>query len=580
MLITDQPISTVTNPAYKEKISNFDPSFIIPGEQKVKTMISKSYNYNRENLKNLLNETATSVSLTTDLWSSRAKHGYLGITATWITTDFKIRDVMLEMMYAPSPHTAKNIAELLYQCITSWNLEGWVTTIITDNGSNMKAAFPFLIQKNKCESIQRLPCAAHTLQLAIGKGLAAAEILIAHVKRIVHFFSTQRQIERLEATQCKLGYKDILHCIQDVSTRWNSSYYAWDRLFYLKDAIIQLQADLCTSTNRDDKKDGNKLRKIMLSEEEWELLDQLVDLLTPFERTTKDFSGGTYVTFSNMISIIKELIFNMTCSLPSNNVTHHDENTVFESEGIEVTPIEVEDEEVISNITNKRISIKDPLNTEGVLENVKENIYSSLIFYWDKPNDAGLIASLLDPRYKELDFVELEDDKNRIIQKLRDEFSNNFPNKSPQVIEFPNDSITPTQDTESSLRSHKEYRQRRQMKIKKVGRLNSGNNNSDELNNYLNMPAALEKENPLDWWRARAQIFPKLSQIARKYLGIPATSVSSERLFSHANNLITVKRTRLDTDLAGKMLFLKRNLNSMQVFAKEWDEVEEMVQTS
>ncbi|CAG8758765.1 15597_t:CDS:2, partial [Rhizophagus irregularis] len=386
----------------------------------------------------------------------------------------------------------------------------------------------------------------------------------------------EQKIERLEATQCKLGYKDILHCIQDVSTRWNSSYYAWDRLFYLKDAIIQLQADLCTSTNRDDKKDGNKLRKIMLSEEEWELLDQLVDLLTPFERTTKDFSGGTYVTFSNMISIIKELIFNMTCSLPSNNVTHHDENTVFESKGIEVTPIEVEDEEVISNITNKRISIKDPLNTEGVLENVKENIYSSLIFYWDKPNDAGLIASLLDPRYKELDFVELEDDKNRIIQKLRDEFSNNFPNKSPQVIEFPNDSITPTQDTESSLRSYKEYRQRRQMKIKKVGRLNSGNNNSDELNNYLNMPAALEKENPLDWWRAHAQIFPKLSQIARKYLGIPATSVSSERLFSHANNLITVKRTRLDTDLAGKMLFLKRNLNSMQVFAKEWDEVEEM----
>ncbi|PKY47867.1 hypothetical protein RhiirA4_445082 [Rhizophagus irregularis] len=150
----------------------------------------------------------------------------------------------------------------------------------------------------------------------------------------------------------------------------------------------------------------------------------------------------------------------------------------------------VEDEEIISNITNKRISIKDPLNTEGVLENVKENIYSSLIFYWDKPNDAGLIAFLLDSCYKELDFVELKDDKNRIIQKLHDEFSNNFPDKSPQVIEFPNDSITPTQDTKSSLRSHKEYHQRRQMKIKKVGRLNSGNNNSDEIDNYLNMPAA------------------------------------------------------------------------------------------
>src|SRR6185369_2637210 len=112
MLITNQPISTVTNLAYKEMISHFNPSFNIPGEQKIKTMISKSYKHNCENLMNLLNETVTTVSLTTDLWSSRAKHGYLGVTATWITPDFKIKDVMLEIKYVPSLHTAKTIAEL------------------------------------------------------------------------------------------------------------------------------------------------------------------------------------------------------------------------------------------------------------------------------------------------------------------------------------------------------------------------------------------------------------------------------------------------------------------------------------
>ncbi|RGB32296.1 hypothetical protein C1646_763054 [Rhizophagus diaphanus] len=80
-----------------------------------------------------------------------------------------------------------------------------------------------------------------------------------------------------------------------------------------------------------------------------------------------------------------------------------------------ITPIEVKDKKVICNITNKRISIKDPLNTEGVLENIKENIYSFLIFYWNKPNDTSLIASLLNFHYKELDFVKLKDDKKRII---------------------------------------------------------------------------------------------------------------------------------------------------------------------
>jgi hypothetical protein len=105
----------------------------------------------------------------------------------------------------------------------------------------MKAAFPILTQKDQCEAIQRLPCVAYTLQLAIGKGLAPVEILAAHTKRIINFFSTQKQIERLEEVQHKLGYEDIMRCIQDVQTRWNSSFYAWDRLFYLKDAIIQLQ---------------------------------------------------------------------------------------------------------------------------------------------------------------------------------------------------------------------------------------------------------------------------------------------------------------------------------------------------
>jgi hypothetical protein len=87
----------------------------------------------------------------------------------------------------------------------------------------------------------------------------------------------------------------------------------------------------------------------------------------------------------------------------------------------------------------------------------------------------------------------------------------------------------------------------------------------------LSLPLALKTENPLDWWKLRLQMFPKLARIARKYLAVLATSVSSERLFSDAENLINTKRTSLDTNLAGKMLFLKRNLNIMHIFASEWD---------
>ena len=128
-----------------------------------------------------------------------------------------------------------------------------------------------------------------------------------------------------------------MHYIQDVQTRQNSSYYAWDRLFYLKDAIIQLQADLYTSINREDKNDGNKLKKILLSEEEWDLLDKLVDVLLSFEEMTREFSGGSYVTLSRMMPNINELIFNL--ALPDNTGTNDvndidylNDNTIFEGE--------------------------------------------------------------------------------------------------------------------------------------------------------------------------------------------------------------------------------------------------------
>lgn len=151
--------------------------------------------------------------------------------------------------------------------------------------------------------------------------------------------------------------------------------------FFLKDAITQLQTDLCTSTDREIKKDGNRLKRILLSDEEWELLDQLVDLLMLFEEATCEFSGNTYVTLSQTIPTIKKMIFDLATEMPSNIEEFLNEDTVFESEAAEIRPIDFDDDEIISNITKKSISIKNPLDTTGVLEKVKQNIYNALIYY-------------------------------------------------------------------------------------------------------------------------------------------------------------------------------------------------------
>jgi hypothetical protein len=44
------------------------------------------------------------------------------------------------------------------------------------------------------------------------------------------------------------------------------------------------------------------------------------------------------------------------------------------------------------------------------------------------------------------------------------------------------------------------------------------------------------------------------------FLSIPATSASSERLWSLASQIITIQQARLDSALVGDLMFIKENI--------------------
>jgi len=81
----------------------------------------------------------------------------------------------------------------------------------------------------------------------------------------------------------------------------------------------------------------------------------------------------------------------------------------------------------------------------------------------------------------------------------------------------------------------------------------------NEINEYLALEEIPFDKDPYTWWNERKEKFPILSQLSRKILGIRAASTPSERLFSDAGNLLTVKRTRIKPDLFSRVMFLKRN---------------------
>ena len=74
---------------------------------------------------------------------------------------------------------------------------------------------------------------------------------------------------------------------------------------------------------------------------------------------------------------------------------------------------------------------------------------------------------------------------------------------------------------------------------------------------------------PLEWWRTNAASLPYLARLARKLLCIPATSASTERIFSSAGLTITRLRARLTPDNASNILFLAGAYEKVKEFDDE-----------
>ena len=81
-----------------------------------------------------------------------------------------------------------------------------------------------------------------------------------------------------------------------------------------------------------------------------------------------------------------------------------------------------------------------------------------------------------------------------------------------------------------------------------------------ELGAYMQSSTIDSEDDPLLWWRAHKTNFPRLSNLARKYLCMQATSSPSERIFSSEGNMISCERSCLKPDMVNKLVFLAKNL--------------------
>ena len=241
----------------------------------MKGILHQAYTWSKEQLRSLLRGTMITVHLTTDLWTAKSRHGYLGVTATWLTSDFEFQEALLTCNHLPYPHTGEVISNELFQILEDWHLTSTAFIVATDNGANMVKAVR-LLGENYIDQIQRQPCVAHTLQLTVLEGLKQCKPFHRRIKSLQAFFRLPKQAERLHTAQqnsqthqlSENEYVDPLNVLTDVKTRWNSTYYAWKRVLELHNSMRNVSINLLSKSDQASQRESEKLERLCLSPDE------------------------------------------------------------------------------------------------------------------------------------------------------------------------------------------------------------------------------------------------------------------------------------------------------------------------
>ncbi|KAJ8967582.1 hypothetical protein NQ314_002767, partial [Rhamnusium bicolor] len=225
-----------------------------------------------ENLQQKLSK-VKSVCITIDHWRSSANESYIGVTAHYIDDQFEMCSSLLQCSLFEGSHTATAIADELRMILDHWNLTQKTLITITDNASNVTSAI------EKVLVWKHYGCFAHKLNLVVNSALDIPIVanVVKKIKVVVsHFKRSSQATEKLLKMQIQLGSnsKLPLRLLQDVVTRWNSTFLLIARFRQLQEAVRSTVANL-------DILSAPNLQ--MLSEDEWKIAAEMCILLEPFE---------------------------------------------------------------------------------------------------------------------------------------------------------------------------------------------------------------------------------------------------------------------------------------------------------
>ena len=411
---------------------------------------------------------------------------------------------------------------------TSYKIEDKVITTVTDNGSNVVKAFslpgyhddPFHQERYKDEeeddeereidaidlhdSLEYVSehdtCFAHTLQLVIKDGfkeIRAVRTILGKVATIVsHVRRSQSATEILEGER-RLQAKN--------ATQWNSELRSIKSILRVSEDKLRL------------------LDTAHLTAHERKILEDLVEILSPFQEATDFTQGANIVTSSFVIPCIRGL----KKSLETLSVTFNSRMVTALTDSLQIRMTKYESRELfmLASTLDPRFKLKWCIGDDE-----QEKVKSILLQKAHCSQDISMdVTTTQEQEVPQPQVVEIATTSSEPLSKKRKQ----EPSKLLSYLFSDEDNLPPASTISNSLEA--------------------------EISMYISEPCLPEQGDPLAFWKEHSTIYPKMSKLACHYLSIPASSGPVERLFSIGGKFFRPERCRLSDSVFEKLMNIKCN---------------------
>nr|XP_020737633.1 zinc finger BED domain-containing protein 4 [Odocoileus virginianus texanus] len=363
-----QPYSLVDNVGFNRLLAYLKPQYSLPAPAYFsRTAIPGMY----EDVKHVImahlqGAESGVVHFTSGIWVSSQTREYLTLTAHWVAFEPSARprceDHHRSALLDVSPVDCDCSGSSVQEQLESW-WEAWVTSsglqvgiTVTDNPSIGRT-----LNEGARSSV---PCFSHTVNLIVSEAIKSQRLvqnLLSTARKICERVQrSPRAKAKLAELQREYGLPPH-HLLQDVPSKWSTSFHMLERLLEQKRAVNALSVEC----------DFREL----LSCDQWEVMQSVCHALTPFAAASQEMSAHVS-TLSQVIPMI--------------------------------------------HILSRRVEMlfQETTGIDAMLRALREAIVSRLSATLHDPR--YVLATLLDPRYKASLFSEEEAEqyKQDLIREL------------------------------------------------------------------------------------------------------------------------------------------------------------------